>query len=199
MSLQERMRACLWLSPRRRGAICGFLVGAALSLVLIAAPLWLIKGGPTTTTLRPGIDATALAALSTEPAASTQFDITALLIGEWTGEICPNDGEPIAVTFDFAHGAQGDVTYSLTIGEGLPSAGVIGHGACDVEGEYIAFHSFLAILNECDEACGVDRLYYGHFEDGSLVGDYRDEVGDEACLSCVGGGTWWLAPESSDL
>ena len=77
-------------------------------------------------------------------------------------------------------------------------AGVMGSGACDVDGEDIVIHSFLAILNECDEACGVDRLYHGHFEDGTLVGDYRDEVGDEACLSCVEGGTWWLAPEPTD-
>lgn len=199
MRLQERMRACLWLSPRRRAAVCGFFVGAALSLVLIAAPLWFIRGGPTSTTLRAGTDATALAALSTEPVVPPQFDITALLVGEWTGEICPDDGQPVPVTFDFVHGADGDVTYSLTIGGELSSAGVIGHGACDVAGEDIVIHSFLAILNECHEACGVDRMYHGHFEDGSLVGDYRDEVGDETCLSCVGGGTWWLAPDTGDV
>ena len=194
MSLR-RFSGCLWLSPRRRSAIYGFLVGALLSLVLIAAPLWLVGSGPTPTTLRPGTDATALAALSTEPAVSPQFDISPLLVGEWTGEICPNDGQPIPITVDFANDAGGSVTYSLSAGGDLLSAGLIAHGACDVDGENIAFHSFLAILNECDEACGVDRLYHGYFEDGSLVGAYRDEVGDEACLSCVGGGTWWLTPE----
>jgi hypothetical protein len=199
MSLQERLGTCLWLSPRRRSAICGFLVGALLSLVLIAAPLWLVGSGPTPTTLRPGTDATALAALSTEPLASPQFDISPLLIGEWAGEICPDDGQPIPVTFDFAHESSGDVTYALTIDGDFQSAGLVANGACDVDGENIVFHSFLAILNECDEACGVDRLYRGHFEEGALVGDYRDVVGDEACLSCVGGGTWWLAPEQRDL
>ncbi len=194
--LQDRLKACLLLSPRRRSAVCGFLVGAVLSLVLIAAPLWLVGGGPTSTTLRPGIDATALAALSTEPLASPQFDISALLVGRWSGELCPNDGQPIPVTLDFTHGADGEVAYALEIGGEFNSAGLVGRGACDVDGENIVFHSFLAILNECDEACGVDRLYHGHFEDGSLVGDYRDEVGDETCLSCVGGGTWWLAPDS---
>lgn len=197
MSLQARFRACLWLSPRRRSATCGFLVGVLLSAILIAAPLWLLGGGPTTTTLRPGTDATALAALTTEPLVSPQFDISALLVGEWVGEICPRDGRPIPVTFDFAHDSGGDITYALSAGGEFHSAGLVANGACDVDGENIAFHSFLAILNECDEACGVDRLYLGHFEEGSLVGDYSDKVGDEACLSCVGGGTWWLEPVSS--
>jgi hypothetical protein len=175
------------------------MVGALLSLVLIAAPLWLVGSGPTPTTLRPGTDATALAALSTEPALSPQFDISPLLEGEWNGELCPNDGQPIPIAIDFTQDSGGDITYSLSAGGELLSAGLVANGACDVNGESIAFHSFLAILNECDEACGVDRLYLGRFEEGSLVGNYRDEVGDEACLSCVGGGTWWLAPEQRDL
>lgn len=199
MRLQERLRACWWLSPRRRSAICGFLVGALLSLVLIAAPLWLVGSGPTPTTLRPGTDATALAALSTEPAVSPHFDISPLLVGEWTGELCPSDGQPIPMAIDFTHDVGGDVIYSLSAGGELSSTGLVANGACDVDGENIMFHSFLAILNECDVACGVDRLYDGHFEEGNLVGNYRDEVGDEACLSCVGGGTWWLAPEQSDI
>ena len=199
MRLQQRVRACLWLSPRRRSAICGFLVGALLSLVLVATPLWFVGSGPTSITLRPGTDATALAALSTEPAVSPRFDISPLLVGEWTGELCPNDGQPIPFAIAFTHDAGGDVGYLLTAGGESLSTGLMAHGACDVDGENIVFHSFLAILNECAEACGIDRLYHGQFEEGSLVGNYRDEVGDEACLSCVGGGTWWLTPEQADL
>lgn len=66
-------------------------------------------------------------------------------------------------------------------------------GSCDVNGHYIAFHEFLVVLNDCDEACGVDRAFEGHFDDGVLTGDFRDEVHDEASTSCVRRGTWWLS------
>ena len=58
------------------------------------------------------------------------------------------------------------------------------------------FPAFLAILNDCDEAWGLDRAYMGHFEDGALVRHYDAAVVDELCSSCVGGGSWWLTPES---
>lgn len=178
------------MTPRRRTAFCSFVLGAAMSLVFVAIPLWVVGSGEDSMVVT---DATPLAALSTAPAVSPHFDISAILEGEWRGEVCPDEGPPLPVAFEFARGEDGAIAYSLTIGDQF--ADYLSSGACDVDGENIAFHSFLAILNECDEACGVDRLYWGHFEDGSLVGDYRDEVADEACLSCVGGGTWWLAPE----
>lgn len=184
---------CTALSPKCRTGLCGFAVGAGLSLVLVAAPLWLIGGGPTTTSLPGG--ASPLAALATAPEASPQFDISSLLVGEWSGEMCPDEGEPIPVTFDFSQADGGEITYALSVADDFHSDGILGSGACDVEGEDVTFHAFLALLNDCDEACGVDRLWDGHFDQGTLVGVYSDSVNDETCLSCVGGGTWWLAPE----
>ena len=184
---------CTLLAPKWRTAMCGFLVGATLSLMLVAAPLWLIGAGPTTTVVPAG--SPPLAALSTPPPVSPQFDISSILVGEWSGEMCPDEGEPIPVVFDFNYNEMGEVTYSLTVAGEFHGAGLLGAGACDVDGENIAFHAFLAILNDCDEACGVDRLWDGHFDQGTLVGVYRDTVADEDCLSCVGGGTWWLTPD----
>lgn len=186
---------CTALSPKRRAALRGFAVGAGLSLVLIAAPLWLVSGATGGSDGRPGGELAPLAALSTTPATPAQFDISAILAGQWSGEMCPDDGKPIPVTFEFTSSDVGDIAYSLSVGGEFHSAGIVGRGACDVSGEDIAFHSFLAILNDCDEACGVDRLYQGHFDSGNLVGSYSDQVDTELCVSCVGGGTWWLAPE----
>ena len=109
--------------------------------------------------------------------------------------MCPDQGEPIPVAFEFSHADSGEITYALSVAGDFHSEGILSSGACEVEGEDVAFHAFLAILNDCDEACGVDRLWDGHFDEGSLVGVYSDSVSDETCLSCVGGGTWWLAPE----
>jgi hypothetical protein len=131
--------------------------------------------------------------LPDEPA---EFDISALLIGDWVGEVCPDDGEPVGVRFEFDRDAGDGVLYSLSFDGELHSAGVLGSGACEVDGEEVTFHAFLAILSDCDEACGVDRLYEGHFDEGALVGSYQDDVVDERCLSCVGGGTWWIEPEA---
>lgn len=128
------------------------------------------------------------------PAESSQFDISGLLVGDWVGQMCPEAGEPIAVHFEFVRDGTDGVHYSLTVDGRTHSEGNLGSGACDVDGEDLAFHTFLAILNDCDDACGVDRLYQGHFDDGALVGSYTDEVMDQECRSCVGGGTWWLEP-----
>jgi hypothetical protein len=168
-------------------------VGVGVSLLLVAAPLWLVGGATGVPT--EAINPIPLAALSTMPAASPQFDISAILQGEWSGEMCPDHGDPVPVVFEFLRNEVGDISYSLTVGGEFRSQGIVGSGVCDVSGEDIAFHSFLAILNDCDEACGVDRAYEGHFEDGVLVGRYADEVMDELCASCVGGGSWWLEPE----
>ncbi len=180
------------LSPRARSAVTGLLVGAIASLMLIALPLWAL-GGPSRNP-SPQIGPVPLAALSTLPAEPAQFDISGILLGDWVGEVCPDDGEPVAVHFEFSRDEHDEVAYSLSIDGDLHSTGILGDGRCDVEGEDIAFHAFLAILNDCDEACGVDRLYQGHFEDGTLVGSYDDIVGSDDCLSCVGHGTWWLEP-----
>ena len=136
-----------------------------------------------------------LAALSMMPAESPQFDISGLLVGDWAGEMCDHDGVPVPVRFEFNHDQNDDVFYSLTVDGAIQSEGILGSGACDVDGEDVAFHAFLALLNDCDDACGVDRAYEGHFEDGALVGSYADAVIDEACSSSVGGGTWWLEPD----
>lgn len=194
MNSSARSRwVCRPLTTKRRTALCGFAVGAVLSLLLVAAPLWLMGGstGHAVDTVGPA----PLAVLSAAPAASPQFDISAILQGEWSGEMCPDRGDPVPVVFEFLRSDVGDISYSLSVGDEFRSQGIVGSGTCDVSGEDIAFHSFLAILNECDEACGVDRLYVGHFEDGVLVGRYADEVMDELCASCVGGGSWWLEPE----
>lgn len=184
---------CRPLTTKRQTAICGFVAGAGISLLLVAAPLWLV--GSSTGELSESINPVPLAALSTMPAASSQFDISAILQGEWSGEMCPDHGDPVPVVFEFLRNDASDISYSLAVGGAFQSRGIVGSGACDVSGEDIAFHSFLAILNECDEACGVDRAYQGHFEDGVLVGRYADDVVDELCASCVGGGSWWLEPE----
>ncbi len=131
------------------------------------------------------------------PAESPQFDISDLLDGDWAGEMCDDTGESVAMHFEFAHDQDDQVYYSLTLDGAVHSEGMLGSGACDVNGEDIAFHAFLAVLSDCDGACGVDRTYEGHFEDGALVGSYSDAVNDEVCRSCVGGGTWWLAREAT--
>ncbi|MCP4306508.1 MAG: hypothetical protein GY788_16900 [bacterium] len=191
---------CTALSPRCKSALCGALAGAVLSLVLVAGPLWLIGGGRTAASGVGG--AAPLAALSTVPAESSQFDISGLLVGDWIGEMCDDEGEPVPIRFEFVHDQSDDVYYSLSLDGVIHSQGTLGNGACEVEGEDVAFHTFLAILNDCDDACGVDRVYEGHFEEGALAGSYTDAVMDEACASCVGGGTWWLEPAAvteSDL
>jgi len=135
-----------------------------------------------------------LAALSTTPAESSHFDISNLLVGDWAGEMCPDNGEPVGVHFEFLHDQDDEVYYSVTIDGTIHSTGVLGRGACDVDGEEVVFHEFLAMLSDCDEACGVDRAYEGQFEEGALVGSYTDVADDERCRSCVDGGTWWLEP-----
>lgn len=187
-------RGCFGLSPKRRTAACGFVLGAVVSLLLVAAPLWIVSSGGSSNAVRG--DGGPLAALSTAPAASPQFDISAILDGEWAGEMCPDQGDPIPITFEFFVDGAGEVGYSLTVDGEFDAAGIVGSGACDVSGQDITFHAFLAILNDCDEACVVDRAYEGHFEEGSLVGTYDDRADDELCASCVGGGSWWLAPGS---
>jgi hypothetical protein len=187
---------CTPLSPRRRTAICGFVIGASLSLLLVAAPLWLVGGSTAETGLPAGVGTAPLAALSTMPAASPQFDISAVLVGAWSGEMCPDDGDPVPVSLDFISDDAGDIAYSLSVGGNFHSAGIVGNGACHVAGEEIAFHAFLAILNECDQACGVDRIYEGRFEEGSLVGTYSDRADDELCAECVGSGSWWVMPDA---
>lgn len=168
-------------------------MGAVLSLLLVAAPLWLF--GSAGRSAAAGSGAVPLAALETLPAEPAQFDIGSIISGGWVGEMCPDEGEPIEVHLQFAHDEDDAVSFTLSLGGELTSAGVLGTGACDIDGEDIAFHTFLAILSDCDEACGVDRIYEGHFEEGAIVGSYSDEVAGEECLSCVGGGTWWLEPE----
>lgn len=192
MRLRRRGWRQTALSPRCRTGVCGFLLGASLSLLLVAVPLLAMGGGGSTGEI--AVEPTPLAAIGTMPAKSTQFDISALLDGEWIGEMCPDIGDPIPVKFEFSHDAVGDVSYSLVVGNGTSLDGIIGNGACDVDGEDLVFHAFLARLNECDDACGVDRMYAGSFEDGSLVGVYSDSTEDALCASCVGGGTWWLEP-----
>ncbi len=169
-------------------------MGAVLSLLLVATPLWLLGGSAGSTS--PGAGVVPLAALATLPDEPAQFDIGSILEGGWVGEMCPNEGEPIEVHLEFSHGEDDAFSYALSVGGELSSEGVLGSGACDIDGEDIEFHAFLAILSDCDEACGVDRIYEGHFEDGAIVGDYNDAVAGEECLSCVGGGTWWLEPEA---
>ena len=181
------------LSPRLKSALGGVVVGAVLSLLLVAAPLWLLGGAGSNDTTRS--DSAPLAALATLPAEPAHFDISNILAGEWSGEVCPDDGEPISVHFEFVHNDDA-VEYTLSLdGEVQTAAGTLRTGSCVIEGEDIAFHAFLAILSECDEACGVDRFYEGHFEEGTLVGSYSDAVRSDDCLSCVGGGTWWLEPD----
>lgn len=182
------------LSPRRRIALRGFAIGAVLSLLLVATPLWIVGSGSGDESYA---EAVPLAALSTAPAASPQFDISAILDGEWVGEMCPDGGVPVPITFEFVVDDAGEIEYSLSVGGSFRAQGIAGSGACDVAGEDIALHAFLAILNDCDEACGVERVYEGHFDDGSLVGRYSDEADDELCASCVGGGSWWIAPDSN--
>lgn len=179
------------VSPRCRTGICGFLLGASLSLLLVAVPLLAIGGGGSTDG-DFAVEPTPLAALGTMPAKSPQFDISALLIGEWTGEVCPDTSDPIPVGLEFTRNAVGEVSYSLAVDSGTALEGIVGDGACDVDGEDLVFHAFLARLNECDDACGVDRMYAGRFEDGFLVGVYSDSANSALCASCVGGGTWWL-------
>ena len=185
---------CTVVSPRCKTGLCGFAAGAGISLLLVAAPLWLVGGDGGRGEAASGAGVTPLVALSTTPAESPQFDISNLMVGEWVGEMCPDDGIPVAIRFEFSHEAD-EVAYSLVGVGAIQSEGILGSGTCDVDGEEVSFHAFLAILSSCDEACGVDRLYEGHFDHGSLVGRYADEVVDEACRSCVGGGTWWLEPE----
>ena len=180
------------LSPRSKTAMTGVLVGAGLSLVLIATPLWVL-GGRSSEQRTVGAPLAALATLPAEPA---EFDISNILVGEWAGEVCPDEGEPVAVHFQFRHDSDDAIVYSLSVDGETPPGRVLGNGACDVDGENISFHAFLAILSECDEACGVDRFYEGHFDEGALVGSYQDDVVDEVCLSCVGGGSWWIKPEA---
>jgi hypothetical protein len=182
-------------SPKRRTAICGFVVGASLSLALVAVPLWLVGGSSGGTSLPTGVGPAPLGALSTLPAASSDFDISAILVGDWSGEMCPDEGDPVPVRFEFMSDDAGEIAYSLSVGGDFHSEGIVGSGACDVAGEEIAFHAFLALLNECEAACGVDRIYEGHFEQGSLVGTYADVADEELCASCVGGGSWWLEPD----
>lgn len=182
------------LSPRLRSALGGVLVGATLSLLLVAMPLWFLGSGGADRPVDTG--APPLAALATLPSDPGVFDISSILVGDWVGELCPDQGEPVAVHFEFVHDEDDSVLYSLSLGGELHSTGILSSGACDVAGEDIAFHAFLAILSDCDEACGVDRLYEGHFDEGVLVGSYHDSVNSDTCLSCVGGGTWWLEPEA---
>ncbi len=157
---------CTVLSPRCKTGLCGALFGAGLSFALVAAPLLLLGGGSGIVSVTP----IPLSALSTIPAESSQFDIAGLLVGDWVGEICPDEGEPVAVRFEFIHDQDDVVYYSLTTNGLVMSHGMSGSGACDVDGEDLVFHAFLAILSDCDEACGVDRAYEGHFDEGALVG-----------------------------
>ena len=181
-------------SPRFRSALGGVFVGISLSLLLVAAPLWLFGGAGRSSLSAAGT--APLAALATMPDEPVQFDIADILDGSWAGEMCPDEGEPVAVYLEFAHREDNTIAYSLSLDGERRSEEILTSGACDVDGEEIAFHTFLAILSDCDEACGVDRFYEGHFDEGGLVGRYSDAAAGEKCLSCVGGGSWWLEPEA---
>jgi len=169
------------------------LVGAVLSLLLVATPLLLLGGS--------GVDsnsmteATPLAALATAPVEPGHFDISAVLVGGWVGEVCPDEGEPIEVRFEFSQTPDDSMVYALSV-DGEVATGLVGTGKCDIDGENLEFHSFLAMLNDCGEACGIDRTYVGHFEDGALVGDYADAAAQEGCTDCVKRGTWWLVRDN---
>ena len=182
------------MSPRFRSALGGVFVGISLSLLLVAAPLWLLGGAGHSSLGEAGT--APLAALATIPGEPVQFDIADILDGSWAGEMCPDEGEPVAVYLEFAHREDTTIAYSLSLGGEMRSEEILTSGACDIDGEEIAFHTFLAILSECDEACGVDRFYEGHFDEGGLVGRYSDAAVGEKCSSCVGGGSWWLEPEA---
>lgn len=186
------------LSPRSKSALGGVVVGVVLSTLLVAAPLWLLGGaGHISTT---GLGPAPLAALATLPDEPGRFDISTILVGDWTGEVCPDEGDPVSVHFEFSHNEDDTLDYELSLEGEVQTAGTLGTGSCDIDGQDIVFHEFLAILGDCDEPCGVDRLYQGHFDEGALFGSYSDAVNNEDCLSCVGGGTWWLEPytESSE-
>lgn len=179
-----------FISPRQKSAIQGVLVGAGMILLLVATPLWFLGGSRSESSL-----AAPLAALATLPSEAAPFDISALLVGDWVGEVCPDGGTPIGVHLSFDGISDDTVLYSLSFDGGEQPVAVVGNGACDVDGEEVSFHAFLALLGECDEACGVDRLYEGHFDNGALVGSYSDEIVDPDCRSCRGHGTWWIEPE----
>jgi len=190
--VEARGRLRVALTPRRVAALRGMLVGAVLSLLLVATPLWLIGGsGSDSATVT---EVTPLAALATAPVEPAHFDISAVLVGGWVGEVCPDEGEPIEVHFEFTQTSDDSMVYALSV-DGEVATGVVGTGQCDVDGENLEFHSFLAMLNDCGEACGIDRTYVGHFEDGTLVGDYADAAAQEGCTDCVKRGTWWLVRE----
>ncbi|MDJ0665524.1 MAG: hypothetical protein QNJ75_13310 [Acidimicrobiia bacterium] len=180
------------LSPRLRSALGGILVGATLSLLLVALPLLMLS----TASPEPASDVETepLAALSSLPAEPARFDISAILTGEWVGEVCPDRGEPIPVSFEFATDEDSSLRYSMLLNGKVQPPGILGGGTCDVDGEAVTFHAFLAILTDCDVVCAVDRLYEGHFEQGGLVGSYHESVGNEDCLPCIGRGSWWLRP-----
>ncbi len=130
------------------------------------------------------------------PAESSQFDIGNVLVGEWVGEMCPDGGDPVEIHLSFSADTDEGLVYQFD--SDLVAESPLGSRVCEVEGEDLAFHAFLAILSDCSEACGVERAYEGHFEDGVLVGNYLDDAMGEHCSSCVGGGTWWLEPEPRD-
>lgn len=175
------------LRTRRRVALRSFVAGAALCLALVAAPLWLMDSG-----VQPVVTAQPLLSLSTAPAQPSQFNVGDILAGDWVGEMCPDGGVPVPIQLSFSNSASQGMVYTLQSDMG----NALGSGKCEVEGQRVAFHTFLAILSDCDEACGVDRSYTGQFEDGYLVGEYSDDSWGERCGSCVGGGTWWLEPKS---
>ena len=81
MRYQEaRGRLRIAFTPRRKTALGGMLVGAVLSLLLVATPLLLLGGS--------GVDsnsmteATPLAALATAPIEPGHFDISAVILDE---------------------------------------------------------------------------------------------------------------------
>jgi hypothetical protein len=166
--------------PAPRSALGRFLAGLVVVLGIVAVPLLLVHGGQPT--VPEAVDPTPLAAFTTMDGATPQpsvFDISALLVGEWQGELCPSGEEAVPVAVEFSLGEEG-LLFSMVTSSDLGVAETLAQGHCTVSGEMVTFGDVAAA--GASSRLGGDLI--AEFDYGVLRGD----------LPVTGGGSWWLEP-----
>lgn len=168
----------------RRSALGRFLGALVAVLGVVAVPLLVVHGGESISPVV--VDQTPLAAFTTVAGAAPQpsmFDISALLVGEWQGELCPSGSEAVRVSVEFSSDSAGGLLYSMVAADGSGATTTLAHGHCTVSGEVVTFGDIVAVPGGSSRF-GGDLV--AEFDYGVLRGAFSDVA--------TGGGSLWLKP-----
>jgi len=169
---------------KRRSALGRFLGALAVVVGVVAVPLLLVQGGDSVAPVV--VDPTPLAAFTTVEGAApgpSIFDISALLIGEWEGELCPSGEDTVPVSVEFSSDATGELLYSMVTADESGVDTMLAQGHCTVSGEVVTFGDMVEIPGGSSRF-GGDLV--AEFDYGVLRGALADVA--------TGGGSWWLEP-----